>query len=141
MRRVFTFLTAVVLLLVSLGVGLFTADLPFWRRAMQLPLAADAVYLPAASIGASDTPPANSGAAAATALDALVIEEAVNQARVAGSRALLVAYRGQLQVERYFLTDDARSLLPADLVARPLTAMAIGVALREARIASLDTPV
>ena len=38
MRRVLTFLTAAVLLLVSLGVGLFTADLPFWRRALQLPL-------------------------------------------------------------------------------------------------------
>ena len=40
MRRVLTFLTAIVLLLVSLGVGVFTADLPFWRRAFQLPLPA-----------------------------------------------------------------------------------------------------
>ena len=35
MRRVLTFLTAAVLLLVSLGIGVFTADLPFWRRALQ----------------------------------------------------------------------------------------------------------
>ena len=40
MRRVFTILTAFALLLVSLAVGVFTADLPFWLRAMRLPLAA-----------------------------------------------------------------------------------------------------
>jgi CubicO group peptidase (beta-lactamase class C family) len=44
-------------------------------------------------------------------------------------------------VERYFLTDDARSLLPAALVARPLAAMAIGIALAEGKIAGLDVPV
>ena len=51
MRRVFTILTAFALLLVSLAVGVFTADLPFWLRAMRLPLAADEVYLPVAGIG------------------------------------------------------------------------------------------
>ena len=55
MRRVLTFLTAAVLLLVSLGVGVFTADLPFWRRALQLPLPADGAYLPVAVIGAPGT--------------------------------------------------------------------------------------
>jgi CubicO group peptidase (beta-lactamase class C family) len=141
MRRVFTFLTAVVLLLVSLGVGVFTADLPFWRRAMQLPLTADVTYLPVATIGTSPAAAEPDTAPVATALDALVIEEAVNRARAAGSRALLVAHRGQLQVERYFLADDARTLLPAGLVARPLTAMAVGLALSEGRIGSLDTEV
>jgi CubicO group peptidase (beta-lactamase class C family) len=141
MRRVFTFLTAIVLLLVSLGVGVFTADLPFWRRALQLPLSADAVYLPVASVGVPDPAEAAAAVAAATAFDALTVEEAVNRARVAGSRALLVSYRGQLQIERYFLADDAHTLLPAGLVARPLTSMAVGIALKEGRIASLDTQV
>ena len=99
MRRVLTFLTAAVLLLVSLGIGVFTADLPFWRRALQLPLPADGVYLPVAIIGAP-------GAARPTeapvsdGFDDLVVEESVNRARGAGSRALLVMYRGRLAIER-----------------------------------------
>jgi CubicO group peptidase (beta-lactamase class C family) len=141
MRRVLTFLTAIALCLVSLGVGVFTADLPFWRRALQLPLPPDGVYLPVASIGSAGTLPAPEVTPTAAAFDSLVVEEAANQARAAGARALLVTYRGRLEVERYFLADDAGSLLPAALVARPLTAMAAGIALAENRIASIDTPV
>jgi len=141
MRRVLTFLTAAVLLLVSLGVGVFTADLPFWRRALQLPLSADGSYLPVVSIGTAGAQAAESVVPAASAFDSLVVEESVNRARGAGSRALLVTYRGQLQVERYFLADDANTLMPAALVARPLAAMAIGIALAERRMDSLETPV
>ncbi len=141
MRRILTFLTAIVLLLVSLGVGVFTADLPFWRRAFQLPLPPDGAYLPVATIGNSVAPPAQVTNPAPPAIDALVVEEAASRAGAAGSRALLVMHRGTLVVERYFLTDDASTLLPAALVARPLAAMAIGVALAEGRITSLDEPV
>jgi CubicO group peptidase (beta-lactamase class C family) len=141
MRRVLTFLTAIALLLVSLGVGVFTADLPFWRRALQLPLPADGAYLPVVTIGMPDPSPLEHANAAQPRIDALVVEEAGNRAANAGSRALLVLYRGSLEVERYFLTDDARTLLPAAVVARPLAAMAIGIALAEGKIASLDVPV
>jgi CubicO group peptidase (beta-lactamase class C family) len=141
MRRVLTFLTAIVLSLVSLGVGVFTADLPFWRRALQLPLPADGAYLPVATIGLDSAPAPAMRKAAEPAIDALVIEEAVNRARAAGSRALLVMHRGELSIERYFQADDADTLLPAALVARPLTAMAAGFAISEGRIVSLDTPV
>ncbi len=141
MRRVLTFLTAIVLSLVSLGVGVFTADLPFWRRALQLPLSADGAYLPVATIGAPEPAPMERANPAVPAIDALVVEEAASRAGDAGSRALLVQYRGALAVERYFLTDDARSLLPAGLVARPLAAMAIGIALADGKIGSLDDPV
>ena len=61
MRRVLTFLTAIVLLLVSLGVGVFTADLPFWRRALHLPLPADGAYLPVAVIGTPEPAPMERG--------------------------------------------------------------------------------
>ncbi|MEO8019490.1 MAG: serine hydrolase domain-containing protein [Pseudomonadota bacterium] len=141
MRRLLTFLTAALLLLVSLGIGAFTADLPFWRRALQLPRSTDGTYLPVATIGAPVAQPANHTPPVAPVIDALVVEETVNRARAAGSRALLVTYRGQLQVERYFLADDAATLLPAALVARPLVAMAVGIAIADRRIASLDTPV
>jgi CubicO group peptidase (beta-lactamase class C family) len=141
MRRVFTFLAAIVLLLVSLGVGVFTADLPFWRRALHLPLPADGTYLPVATIGVPGAEGAAIPKPATPLIDDLVVEESVNRARGAGSRALLVMYRGELAVERYFQADDARTLLPAALVARPLTAMAIGIAKNEGHIASLDRPV
>lgn len=141
MRRVLTFLTAGVLLLVSLGIGAVTADLPFWRRALQLPLPADGAYLPVASIGAPRPQPAQEAAPVADAFDALVLEESVNRVRGAGSRALLVSHRGALSVERYFLADDANTSLPAALIARPLAAMAVGIALGEGHIASLNTPV
>jgi len=140
MRRILTFLTAIVLLLVSLGIGVFTADLPFWRRAFQLPLPPDGAYLPVAIIGTPSSAPAQEPGPT-PAIDALVVEEAASRAGEAGSRALLVMYRDALVVERYFLTDDVNSLLPAALVARPLAAMAIGAALAEGRIASLDEPV
>jgi len=151
MRRVLTILTAIVLLLVSLGIGVFTADLPFWRRALQLPLA-EGVYLPTAVLGARDmaAPDAAPDAANAAiapdpapdpAFDALVVDEAADRARGAGSRALLVMHHGQLVIERYFIADDADTLLPATLIARPLAAMAAGIALAEKRIDSLDSPV
>ena len=141
MRRVLTLLTAIVLLLASLGVGVFTADLPFWRRAFQLPLPADGAYLPVAAIGTPEPAPMKVADPANPAIDPLVDEDAASRAGEAGSRAVLVLYRGSLVVERYFLTDDASTLLPAGLVARPLAAMAIGVALADGKIASLDGPV
>lgn len=142
MRRVLTIFTAIVLLLVSLGIGVFTADLPFWRRALQLPLDSG-VYLPTAVLGAANAaePAARLATAPPADFDALVVDEAADRARAAGSRALLVLHRGQLVIERYFVADDADTLLPATLIARPMAAMASGIALADKRIDSLDTPV
>ena len=140
MRRVLTILTAIVLLLVSLGIGAFTADLPFWRRALQLPLPEGGVYLPTASIGGAAAIPLTQAPDAVAAFDPLVIDEAASRARQAGSRALLVMHRGHLAIERYFVADDATTLLPATLVARPLVAMAAGIA-GEGRSGWLDSPV
>jgi CubicO group peptidase (beta-lactamase class C family) len=147
MRRVLTILSAIALLLVSLGIGVFTADLPFWRRALQLPLAADSTYLPVAVLGdsapsATAAAPMPVGAVLAEPLfDALTIEECASRARAMGSRALLVMHRGRLVVERYFVADGADSLLPADIIARPVAAMTVGLAMADGRIGSLDTPV
>jgi CubicO group peptidase (beta-lactamase class C family) len=141
MRRVLTFLTAIALLLVSLAVGTFTADLPFWRRALQLPLPEGGVYLPVAVIGLVGARPLDVVSADAAALDALTLEDAAERARTAGSRALLVMHRGRLQFERYFTAADVSVLMPAALVARPVLAMAVGTALADGRIASLDIPV
>ena len=141
MRRVLTFLTATVLLLGSLGVGVFTADLPFWQRAFQLPLPPDGAYLPVAVIGNSAAAPMASVPAAESAFEPGAVEAAVAQARGAGSRALLVMLRGRLELERYFGADDENSLMPAGLIARPVAAMAVGRALADGRLRSLDDAV
>jgi CubicO group peptidase (beta-lactamase class C family) len=140
MRRVLTILTAIALCLVSLGVGVFTADLPFWQRALRLPLPPGGAYLPVASIG-SAAQQVKVGLSPDSGMDAPAMERAIDEARAAGGRALLVMHQDKLVVERYFLADDAGSLLPAALVARVSTAMAVGIALAEKRIASLDAPV
>jgi len=106
-----------------------------------LPLPADGVYLPVAIIGNPAPAPMERANPATSAIDSLVVEEAANRAGAAGSRALLVMFRGTLVVERYFLTDDASTLLPASLVARPIAAMSIGIALAEGRLTGLDDPV
>lgn len=141
MRRVLTFLTATVLSLGSLAVGVFTADLPFWQRAFQLPLPPDGAYLPVAVIGNAEPGPLDGPVAGDSTIDADAVERIAAQARASGSRALLVMHHGRLVVERYFAADDSGSLLPADLVARPVAAMAVGRALADGRIASLDAPV
>lgn len=144
MRRVLTFLTALALALASLAVGVFTADLPFWRRAMQLPLGADELYLPSVTIG-SDVRPDSAVTAVvarpAAAGEAAALEAAVRRAQAAGSRALLVMRDGEAVLARYFGADDDRSLLPAGLAARPVTAMAVGLALAGQRSGALDGPV
>ena len=98
MRRVLTFLTSAVLMLASLGVGMFAADLPFWRRAFEWPRRPDGIYLPVAEIGArtaARTVAARKRPRRDPAVDALIVDEAVMRARNAGSRALLVMHRGQ----------------------------------------------
>jgi CubicO group peptidase (beta-lactamase class C family) len=140
MRRVLTYLLVAALLLASLGIGAFTADLPFWQRAFELPLSPDASYLPAAAIG-GEAPVSLQLDAESGAFDAAAIEAAASRARNAGSRALLVMHRGHLEVERYFAADDERTLVPAGLVAKPLVVLAVGQALADGRIRSLDAPI
>jgi CubicO group peptidase (beta-lactamase class C family) len=140
MRRVLTILTAAVLAVASLGVGLLTADLPFWRRALQLPLAQDELYLPVAVIGAGQ-PPAAPTRPSADAPASELLEFAAKRARDGGSRALLVMRGDELLLSRYFGVDDEHTLMPAALIARPMAAMAIGLALADGRIDTLDTPV
>jgi len=139
MRRLLTILTAVVLLLASLTIGVIAADLPFWRRAMQLPLSTDSLYLPvsigeAAPVGPAVTP-------STEGVDPEVLEATVARAQRSGVRALLAARGGRVVLSRYFGVDDQHSLLPAGLIARPLAAMAVGRALADGHIGSLDEPV
>src|SRR4051812_46674443 len=138
MRRLLTILTAATLLLSSLAIGLFAADLPFWRRALQLPLSEDRLYLPVAVIG--DGEPAAAAQRPAAPADHDALESAVTKARASGVRALLAARGGELVLARYLGADDEHSLLPAGLIARPMVAMAVGLALADGKLDSLDAP-
>lgn len=142
MRRVLTFLTAIALLLVSLCIGLVTADLPFWRRAFDLPLGPGETYVPTLRTGASPGTTAHAPGPAPNSIETARLEAAAELARRAGARVLLVAHRGSLQLERAFDgIADPLALRPADFVARPLAALAVGVAHADGGIASLDDPV
>jgi CubicO group peptidase (beta-lactamase class C family) len=140
MRRLLTYLTALGLLLASLAIGVFTADLPFWQRALQLPLAADTLYLPVTEIG-GEAEPLRVVATAAVPADAVALESVVSNARAEGSRALLVMRDGELVLARYFGADDQHTLMPAGVIARPVAAMATGLAQSEQVLPSLDAPV
>lgn len=144
MRRLLTLLAPTVLLLMSLGIGLFTADLPFWRRAIDLPLAANESYIPTTRIEAAPAPGFADVERGAITVDAAALDSVTARARAAGADALLVMHEGALQlayVRARVRAGDARAPLPADFLARPLVAMAVGVARAEGSIESLDVPV
>ena len=107
MRRVLTILTALALALASLAVGVFTADLPFWRRAMQLPLAADELYLPSVTIGADAPPP-----------DAAVTAVVARSAPVSDAAALEVAVRAGARRRFARLVSHARRRSAAGAILR-----------------------
>jgi hypothetical protein len=144
MRRLLTFFTTAILVLMSLGIGLFTADLPFWRRAIDLPLTVTQSFVPTVLIGDPRSGADTALDAARVSIDTEALEGASRRARAAGADALLVMRRGELQLERYY-TGGAHpsplALRPADFLARPLAAVAIGLAQAEGSIDSLDTPV
>ena len=147
MRRVITILTAVVLVVASLAVGTLAADLPFWRRAFDLPLASGENYRPTLEIGvppagAVDAAHTESSATDSASIEAAALSAAVDGARIAGADALLVARHGDLLGERYF-KDRAgwAALRPADFLARPLASIAVGLALADGHLKSLDEPV
>ncbi len=142
MRRLLTFSATAALLLMSMGIGLFTADLPFWRRAIDLPLAASESYVPTARIETLGESKIEASKPRQTTLDVAALESATDRARQAGAEALLVMHHGSLQLARVFAGDPrVRSSLPADFLARPLVALAVGVAQADGHIASIDTPV
>jgi len=126
----------------SLGIGLFTADLPFWRRAIDLPLAAHESYIPTTRIVAHDGSDFSGVDPGRLTLDVAALGAAEQRARAAGVDAMVVLHDGRLQRARDFTGDIGRDLpRPADFLARPLAALAVGIARADGNIESLDTPV
>lgn len=145
MRRVFTILTALALLLASACVGVFTADLPFWRRAFDLPLAPGEAYSPTLSIHADVQVGTGVVDPQSVDLDRTALDDASGRARQAGADSIIVMHGANLQLVRDFSDESAGAPVarmgPADFLARPLAALATGAALADGLIESLDEPV
>ncbi|WAC71975.1 serine hydrolase [Roseateles sp. SL47] len=75
-----------------------------------------------------------------TTVPASALEEASSYVEGSRGMALIVVHRGVVQLERYFNGFDAEQTFSAHSMAKTLGAMAIGVALQEGRIRSLDQP-
>jgi CubicO group peptidase (beta-lactamase class C family) len=148
MRRVITLLTAVGVVCLSVGLGVITADLPFWRRALELPLAPGEHFPPSALLGSPHDAAESTLTIATTSaaplpgfIDPAALERAATLARQAGVAALLVQQGGRLQFERYFGDAQASAPVAAHFMSRLLTALTVGAVVRDGRIASLDAPV
>ncbi len=72
----------------------------------------------------------------AAALDAAAAYAAANK-----SSAFIVIHNGEVQTERYFGGADAATLIVSKSLAKPITALAIGRAIKLGKIKSLDQPI
>ena len=117
-------------------------DYPFWRRFLTFPrielVRTTDWFLPTATLKPASlpiplTPPGSGMPPADFAL-------AVNYAGARDSNALLVWSNGQLLLERYWKPYDATSMTQSQSMHKSLLALAVGVALQQGLIGSLDDP-
>src|SRR6202008_2012239 len=78
-------------------------------------------------------------------LDPAALEAASERARGVGAYAMLVKHATAIQLKRLYSGNDEILIhsmpTPADFFARPVAAMAVGIAMAEGRITSLDSPI
>lgn len=119
------------------------ANASFWQR-VDKP-AADMLqpprswYQPVTRIAGAPGPflPAASGA---TSVPARALDEAAQFVQASNGQAIIVVHKGVVQLERYFGGTTADSAFSSHSFAKTLAAVAIGAALRDGRIQSLDQP-
>lgn len=80
-------------------------------------------------------------AAASSSIDPAAIEASIDYARRTNSSSLLIWHKGALVSENYFGDHDRDSLLVSRSLAKPVAAVALGRAIAEGHIRSLDQPV
>jgi CubicO group peptidase (beta-lactamase class C family) len=143
MRTLMIAITLVVLLGVSLAVGLFAADWPFWERAWSWHVQPWPRDLPGARVriaGAAGSAAAPSFAAgsAATAPEARLLAVAT---ALPESTALLVLSGEALLLERHATGATAATMHASRELAGVLPALLYGIALAEGRVPRLDAAV
>ncbi|MFG6441553.1 serine hydrolase domain-containing protein [Roseateles sp. LKC17W] len=75
-----------------------------------------------------------------TTVPAAALDDAASFVESSNGRALIVVHRGVVQLERYFHGADATQDFSAHSMSKTLGALAVGVALREGHIRSVDQP-
>lgn len=97
-------------------------------------------YRPLTAIPGAAGPFLGAAAPGRTTVPAQALEEASQFAEATGSYGLIVVHRGVVQLERYYGDHGAASQFSSHSMAKTLAALAVGAALAEGRIASLDQP-
>jgi len=69
------------------------------------------------------------------------LSQAENYALERNSQALIIWRKGKIELEKYFLNANNNTLIVGRSLAKPITVMAIGRAIKEKYIQSLDQPV
>ncbi|MDT7836953.1 serine hydrolase domain-containing protein [Aquabacterium sp. OR-4] len=120
------------------------ANAAFWWRIdhpASNPLDAPyASYRPLARLAGAPGPFLPTADPGRTTLPAPALDEAARFVASSQGKALIVVHRGVVQLERYFDGSDAETAFSAHSMAKTLGAAALGVALREGHIQSLDQP-
>jgi CubicO group peptidase (beta-lactamase class C family) len=145
MRRLLVAALMVFLTVVPGAVGVLAADWPFWKRVFAMPRDAgewpDSFYQPVATIAGSPAPFFPSAQEGATTIAPEALAAADQWAGANNSVALIVLHRGVVQLERYYGEQTAEGRFSGRAMTRSMVAMAVGLAVADGKIASLDAPV
>lgn len=145
MRRVGVALLILIVTVVPTAIGVIAADWPFWHRVFQMPRDAgewpDSFYQPTVTIEGAPTPFLAAAPPGELTIDPAALEQASAWAEAHNSVALIVLHRGRIQLERYYGEMTQYKLFSGRAMTRSMVAMAVGIALRDGRIKSLDLPV
>jgi len=115
----------------------------WWRIDNPSPNPLDAPYSsyqPLVKLAGAPGPFLPAAAAGKTTVPAAALEEAAQFVQASNGKALIVVHRGVVQLERYFNGSDADTAFSAHSMAKTLGAAAVGVAIREGHIKSVDQP-
>ena len=145
MRRVGVALLLLIVTVVPITVGVLAADWPFWHRVFTMPRDPgewpDSFYQPTVRIEGAATEFLAAAPSAEQSIDSVALEQASAWAGANNSVALIVLHRGRIQLERYYGDMTEHTLFSGRAMTRSMVAMAVGIAMRSGRIASLDLPV
>ena len=98
-------------------------------------------YQPKARLAGAPRPWLPDAAGVERAFSARTLDAAAQYAEHTNGQALIVLQGGKVQLERYFGGASASTLFSSHSMARTLNALAVGIAIADGRIGSVDEPV
>ena len=136
--------TAIVFLVISLGIVFQFVDWSFWYRYLNQPenvITDVSWYSPIVNIGSGQGSPLSYASEGARRINEEQLEDFVRYARDKETYGLIVAQGGEIQIEWYAEGFDAQHVFGTQSLTRPLAVMLIGIAVAEGAIASIEEPV